>query len=103
MQIYVAEFETLSTSSHAYGKTAIEAVKSLVEMWKNDWTEHSGASPSYINKYREELNVYQVEIGKAYVLGSTDKFSRPIVATGEDVEFDGIFGDLEKDNSMAMR
>ncbi len=91
MEIFIAEFETANTRSYGYGTTPEDAVEALAERWSNDYSPQTGANRELVANYRDSIYVYEVELGRGYVLGLTDTFARRIVATGDDERFNAIF------------
>jgi hypothetical protein len=89
--IFVAEFESTNTTSHGYGINAEEAVVALVFRWRDDYAPHSGASPDYLEEYRDDIKVFEVELGKGYVMGVSDVHARKPCAIGSDSRFDDAF------------
>jgi hypothetical protein len=91
MKIYVAEMETRHTFSHGYGETATEALRALLQRWREDYVPESGADPDYPEEIREDIGVFHVELGKGYVMGTGDDLGRPRVANGDAAMFDEVF------------
>ena len=91
MKFFVAEIQTRHTSSHAYGEYPADAVEALVRRWKEDYAPHSHADPEHLSELREEMEIFQVELGKGYVIGPTDAFARELVARGDHPMFDEAF------------
>lgn len=90
-KIYMAEGDFRHTECHGFGSTPVEAYAALLSRWRNDWSKYTESNPDLPERYREETRIYQIELGKGYVLGVTDHMARPIFATGDNSMFDGLF------------
>jgi hypothetical protein len=99
MKIYVAEMETRHTNSHGYGETPTEALGALLQRWREDFVPVSGADPDYPEEIREEIGIFEVELGKGYVLATGDDLARPRVANGDHPMFDAAFESFRSSTS----
>jgi len=86
-QLWIAEFETTNTRSRGFGSTPEEAMFSLVDVWRDKWCPASGASPDYIAEYREDITVQPFELGRGYLIGTTDEYWHAGI-NGSDPRFD---------------
>lgn len=91
MKIYVAEMETRHTHSHGYGETPTAALGALLRRWREDYAPMSDADPDYPEEIREDIGVFEVELGKGYVIATGDDLARPRIANGDHPMFDEVF------------
>lgn len=96
MTIFVAELETRHTNSHGYGETPHQALEALLRCWRDEYAPMSGADPDYPEEIRDDIAVYEVELGKGYVIGTGDDLTRPVAARGSNSMFDGVFESFRK-------
>lgn len=88
--LWMSEFDTSSTRSHALGNSPEEAVMALKDVWKKH-CKISGAAPSYLEEYRDDIKVYPIHPGIGYLIGDTDILWHEDLITGDDSRFDQVF------------
>ncbi len=91
MKLYTAEYQTMLINAQGYGRSPEEALKALIDRWQGDWAKTTKADKDHLTKNRDDIRLFEIELGKGYVIGSHDMCAYPFMGLGSEARYDRLF------------
>lgn len=88
--VWQAMFTTPNTENYALGATPEDAVEAMIRHWQ-EMARFHGGDPAYVSECRADMRVVEMELGKGYGLGTTDRFWPDNALSGDDPLFADVF------------
>lgn len=102
MLIFAAEYETMITKAEAFGKSPEDALKTLIDRWRSNLASEAGLAPEILERNRDEIRIFQFEVGTAYLRGANEHVDRPFVGLGSERKYDRLFVSSYRDEVLCV-
>jgi hypothetical protein len=87
MKFFNAEIYLGYSNCTGYGRTPEEAFGALLSVWRDRWAPVSDEPADFLEENKEDILVYEPEVGTGYVVAGGDDLGRPIRMSGDNAAF----------------